>query len=90
MSLIRLRVRIIIRYLPKENNILFINTFRCLIKFKIQSNVVKVTGLEPFNNEIVSANKAVCNNVYAGLISIMKESTFEYYNMRMALGLESA
>ena len=29
-------------------------------------------------------------SVYAELISIMKDSTREYYNMRIALGLECA
>lgn len=29
-------------------------------------------------------------SVYAELISIMKDSTQEYYNMRLALGLECA
>lgn len=50
--------------------------------------VVKVTTLEPFDNEIVSENKTTCDNKYAHLICVMKESTFEYYNMRIALGLE--
>ena len=49
---------------------------------------VKVTTLEPFDNEIVSENKTTCDNKYAHLICLMKESTFEYYNMRIALGLE--
>jgi len=44
--------------------------------------------MEPFDNEIVAENNAVVDNIYARLICIMKESTFEYYNMRMALRLE--
>lgn len=52
------------------------------------NGVVKVTTLEPFDNEIVSENKTTCDNKYAHLICVMKESTFEYYNMRIALGLE--
>ncbi len=55
------------------------------------NGVDKVTGLEPFNNEIVSENKTIGNNVvYKSLISIMKESAFEYYNMRMVLGLKGS
>ena len=51
--------------------------------------VVKVTILEPMipdKNTCLSAGMSV----YAELIRIMKESTTEYYNMRIALGLECA
>ena len=58
----------------------FVQNFLC--------GVVKVTTLEPFDNEIISENKTTCDNKYAHLICVMKESTFEYYNMRIALGLE--
>lgn len=44
--------------------------------------------MEPFNNESVAETKSVSNCIYANLIHIMKESTFEYYNMRIVLGLE--
>lgn len=51
--------------------------------------VVKVTILEP-----MIPDKNTCSpagmSVYAELISIMKDSTREYYNMRIALGLECA
>ncbi len=50
--------------------------------------VDKVTSLEPFNNEIVSEKRTIDNDVYTGLISIMKESMQVYYNMRMGLGSE--
>ena len=52
-------------------------------------NVVNVTILEP-----IVPDKNTCltsgMSVYAELISIMKDSTREYYNMRIALGLECA
>ena len=51
--------------------------------------VVKVTILEPIvpdKNTCLSAGMSV----YAELIRIMKESTTEYYNMRIALRLECA
>lgn len=34
--------------------------------------------MEPFDNKIVPEKEAVDNSVYANLIYIMKESTFEY------------
>ena len=52
-------------------------------------NVVNVTILEP-----MVPDKNTCStadmSVYTELISIMKDSTQEYYNMRLALGLECA
>ncbi len=60
----------------------------CNFLHQLHNNVVKVTTLEPFDNEIVSENKTTCDNKYAHLICVMKEYTFEYYNMRIALGLE--
>lgn len=50
-------------------------------------NVVKVTTLEPFDTNKISPNNSA-NNLYCELISSVKQSTQEYYNMRMALGLE--
>ena len=51
--------------------------------------VVKVTILEP-----MIPDKNACStagmSVYAELVRIMKESTTEYYNMRIALRLECA
>ena len=51
--------------------------------------VVNVTILEP-----MAPDKNTCSpagmNVYTELIRIMKESTTEYYNMRIALGMECA
>lgn len=49
--------------------------------------VVKVTTLEPFDTNKISQNNSA-NNLYCELISSVKQSTQEYYNMRMALGLE--
>ncbi len=51
--------------------------------------VINVTILEPMvpdKNTCLTAGMSV----YAELISIMKDSTREYYNMRIALGLECA
>ena len=52
-------------------------------------NVVNVTILEP-----IVPDKNTCStagmSIYAELVRIMKESTTEYYNMRIALGLECA
>ena len=56
-------------------------------------NVVKVTIPEPFDKNIVSdktAEQMAGMSVYAELVRIMKEATKEYYNMRIALGLECA
>ena len=51
--------------------------------------VVNVTILEP-----MTPDKNTCPpagmSVYTELIRIMKDSTQEYYNMRIALGLECA
>ena len=51
--------------------------------------VVNVTILEP-----IVPDKNACStagmSVYAELVRIMKESTTEYYNMRIALRLECA
>lgn len=49
--------------------------------------VVKVTTLEPFDNEIV-AELGDKRNFYHKIVLVMKYSTQEYYNMRIALGLE--
>ena len=47
--------------------------------------VVKVTNVEPNNTNIVP-NKTL----YANLVRLIKQSTEEYYNMRLALGMEVA
>ena len=56
-------------------------------------NVDEVTILEPFeqptDNEILSQMMS-SDNLYHRIVSIMKQSTQEYYNMRMVLGLEVA
>ncbi len=47
--------------------------------------------MEPFHKEIVSDNIAGSTsgmNIYTELVRIMKDATQEYYNMRIALGLE--
>lgn len=46
-----------------------------------------VTILEPVDSEIVS-QKTLPNNIYQRIVYIMKQSTQEYYNIRMVLGLE--
>jgi len=59
----------------------------------IKSNVDKVTILEPFehpnNNEILSQIMS-SDNIYHRIVYVMKQSTQEYYNMRMVLGLKIA
>ena len=56
-------------------------------------NVDKVTILEPFehpdDNEILSQMMS-SDNLYHRIVYIMKQSTQEYYNMRMLLGLKCA
>ena len=58
-----------------------------------KSNVDKVTILEPFehpdDNEILSQMMS-SDNLYHRIVSVMKQSTQEYYNMRMLLGLKCA
>lgn len=54
-----------------------------------KSNVEDVTILEPCDNEIVS-QKINPDNIYHRIVSVMKQSTQEYYNMRMLLGLKCA
>ena len=49
--------------------------------------VDEVTILEPNDNETIP-QKTLPNNVYQRIVYIMKQSTQEYYNMRMILGLE--
>ena len=44
--------------------------------------VDKLSNMEPFNDS--------SKTLYSELISIMKQSTQEYYNMRITLGLECA
>jgi hypothetical protein len=52
-----------------------------------------VTILEPFehpdDNEILSQMMS-SDNLYHRIVSVMKQSTQEYYNMRMLLGLKCA
>lgn len=45
--------------------------------------------MEPNNNEILPCKNNIVN-ICQDLISIMKQSTNEYYNMRMVLGLKSS
>lgn len=54
----------------------------------IKNNVEKVTILEPYDNETIP-QKTLPNNIYQRIVSVMKQSTQEYYNMRIVLGLES-
>ena len=48
------------------------------------NNVVKVSIMEPHDNKILSRKNNVVN-LYQNIVSIMRESTNEYYNMRMIL-----
>ena len=54
----------------------------------IKNNVDGVTILEPYDKEIVS-HDIDSDNIYQRIVSIMKQATQEYYNMRIVLGLES-
>lgn len=47
--------------------------------------VDKLPNKEPFDKAIVSKI-----SLYSSLIHVMKQSTQEYYNMRLVLGLEVA
>ena len=49
--------------------------------------VDEVTILEPVDSAIVS-QKMLPDNIYQRIVYIMKQSTQEYYNMRMVLGYE--
>ena len=57
------------------------------------NGVDEVTILEPFehpdDNEILSQIMQ-SDNLYHRIVSVMKQSTQEYYNMRMLLGLKCA
>ena len=48
-----------------------------------------VTILEPFDSKIVP-QKTNPDNIYHRIVSVMKQSTQEYYNMRIVLGLKVA
>ena len=62
---------------------------KVLTKSKDDKIVDGVTILEPNDSEIVSRN-INSDNIYCRLVHIMKQSTQEYYNIRMVLGLEVA
>lgn len=49
-----------------------------------KNGVVKVSIMEPHDNKILSRKNNVVN-LYQNIVSIMRESTNEYYNMRMIL-----
>jgi hypothetical protein len=51
--------------------------------------VVKVPQQEPFDRQIVP-QKTDMHNRYHNLVSLLKQSTQEYYNMRILLGLKVA
>ena len=46
------------------------------------------TILEPNDNEILSQIMQ-SDNIYHRIVCVMKQSTQEYYNMRIILGLET-
>lgn len=49
--------------------------------------VVKLQPLELFDKNNLTQNNTV-SNIYQRIVLVMKESTQEYYNMRMVLGLK--
>lgn len=54
----------------------------------LRNNVVIVPIMEPHDNKILSRKNNVVN-LYQNIVSIMRESTNEYYNMSMVLGHSS-
>lgn len=56
--------------------------------YTILYNVVIVPIMEPHDNKILSRKNNVVN-LYQNIVSIMRESTNEYYNMSMVLGHSS-
>ena len=50
-------------------------------------NVDEVTILEP-NDKGIVPQETQPDNIYQRIVFVMKQSTQEYYNMRMMLGLE--
>lgn len=53
--------------------------------------VDEVTILEPFEQSVDNETipqKTLPDNIYQRIVYIMKQSTQEYYNMRMVLGYE--
>ena len=64
---------------------LFIRVFFILLK----NGVVKLQPLELFDKNNLTQNNTV-SNIYQRIVLVMKESTQEYYNMRMALGLKES
>ena len=57
--------------------------------YLLYNGVDEVTILEPNDKEIVS-HDIDSDNIYQSIVSVMKQSTQEYYNMRMVLGLKCA
>ena len=47
-------------------------------------NVNKLPNMEPFDKIILPKNI-----LYSNLVYVLKDSTFEYFNMRIILGLDS-
>ena len=80
---------------PDVNDLVDYGTRKRLLNTKIEpnldgsekSNVDEVTIFEPVDSKIVS-QKTLPNNIYQRIVYIMKQSTQEYYNMRIILGLE--
>ena len=66
-----------------------INIKKTVTKVTVFFIVAKVMTLEPYDKDIIAQDNVSDNN-YLKLISIMKQSTQEYYNMRMLLGLKCA
>ena len=51
------------------------------------NGVDEINILEPIDKEIVS-QYITYDNIYQRIVSVMKQSTQEYYNIRIVLGLE--
>ena len=66
----------------------FASKFGCNLLHRLKNGVDEVTILEPNDKEIVS-HDIDSDNIYQRIVSVMKQSTQEYYNMRMILNLET-
>jgi len=58
--------------------------------YTILYNVWNVPNVELFNSPSLPDKNNVVNILCAKIVHVMKHSTGEYYNMRIALGLECA
>ena len=75
-------------FLRIVDNSIMCYQFSYFHKSLLNKNVDKLQTLEPSSNNI--SQTSCTNNLCVEMISLMKQSTQEYYNMRMILDLECA